>query len=57
MAVVFRSYTVTTKLRLMYLEVKTLQIGTNAVFKGKQAIKKVPLYLLELGMYKIRYNW
>ena len=56
MAVVFRSYTATSKLRLMYLEVTTLQIGTNEVFKGKQAIKKVPLYLLELGMYEIRYN-
>ena len=56
MAVVFRSYTAATKLRLMYLEVTTLQIGTNKVFKGKQAIKKVPLYLLELGMYEIRYN-
>ena len=46
MAVAFKSYTVTTKKRLMYLEVKMPKVDVNEVLKCKQAIKKVPPFFL-----------
>ena len=54
MAVVFRSWTATSKLRLIHLECH--KIFTNDVFKNKHATKKLLLLFLELGMHKPRYN-
>ena len=40
----------------MPLEIKYLKIGTNEVFKDRQATKKAPLLFLTRVMHKLRYK-